>query len=87
MIDPRIRLPKTAGIQLFRAIKPMLASRVSKARVVETMKGKFAIETKYDGERIQVSFFFFSFKIVFFSCILSVCLCVIFFYLGAHVKR
>lgn len=42
---------------LFFPIKPMLAGRVDKSKLEEIVQGqKFLIETKFDGERIQVHF-------------------------------
>lgn len=54
LIDPAIRLPRTLGIQLFHPIKPMLAARLNPDAVAGAMHGAFGIETKFDGERIQV---------------------------------
>jgi DNA ligase-4 len=55
LIDPAIRLPRTAGISLFHPVKPMLASRCDIESVPKLMRsGAFGIELKYDGERIQV---------------------------------
>eukprot|EP00179_Madagascaria_erythrocladioides_P022031 CAMPEP_0198329464 /NCGR_PEP_ID=MMETSP1450-20131203/16207_1 /TAXON_ID=753684 ORGANISM="Madagascaria erythrocladiodes, Strain CCMP3234" /NCGR_SAMPLE_ID=MMETSP1450 /ASSEMBLY_ACC=CAM_ASM_001115 /LENGTH=142 /DNA_ID=CAMNT_0044033685 /DNA_START=12 /DNA_END=436 /DNA_ORIENTATION=+ len=55
LADPRKRLPHATGAQLFRVFRPMLASRAPLEDIVAAMHHEpFVIETKYDGERVQV---------------------------------
>jgi ATP-dependent DNA ligase len=51
----RIHARARSARQLFQPVKPMLAQRLQPNAVIEAMQNSpFAIETKYDGERIQV---------------------------------
>jgi DNA ligase-4 len=53
-LEPHI-LTKKKNATLWNPIKPMLGSRHLPEQVVKIMEGKeFVIETKFDGERIQV---------------------------------
>lgn len=54
--DPNVRLESTHGnISLFNPIKPQLAARKNPDEVLDSLKGDpFIIETKFDGERVQV---------------------------------
>ena len=54
--DPLKRLDnKNQSIGLFNPIKPMLAARKTPEEVVAVMSGHaFIIETKFDGERVQI---------------------------------
>ena len=59
--DIKIRISnfQSTTISLFHPIKPMLAARKNPDDVLPLMDGhRFVIETKFDGERIQVSFNF-----------------------------
>ncbi|KAL6068764.1 DNA ligase, variant 2 [Balamuthia mandrillaris] len=52
--DPTFRL-SSKNASLFQPVKPMLASRRSPELVTKFMGGKpFSIETKFDGERVQL---------------------------------
>jgi DNA ligase-4 len=52
--NPSVRVSQE-NVTLFHPIKPMLASRHLPEQVVKLMDdSEFAIETKYDGERIQI---------------------------------
>eukprot|EP01124_Arcella_intermedia_P024176 TRINITY_DN4012_c0_g1_i3.p1 TRINITY_DN4012_c0_g1~~TRINITY_DN4012_c0_g1_i3.p1 ORF type:complete len:941 (-),score=258.52 TRINITY_DN4012_c0_g1_i3:49-2478(-) len=52
--DPEVRI-SSESVGLFHPIKPMLGSRHLPEQVVKLMEGhQFVIETKYDGERLQV---------------------------------
>lgn len=48
------RLDSSAGISIFLPFKPMLAAREALQETVSLMNGKFYLETKLDGERMQV---------------------------------
>ena len=54
--NPKVRLKSQShAIGLFQPIKPMLAARRNPEQVVAAMKNApFYIETKFDGERLQV---------------------------------
>jgi DNA ligase-4 len=53
--DPTFALDHSTAMKLFHPVKPMLASRHPPDDVVQVLQGKpFIIETKFDGERIQV---------------------------------
>ena len=56
LTDPSVRIEGAQGvISLFNPVKPQLAARKNPEEVVELMKGfPFVIETKFDGERIQI---------------------------------
>ena len=48
-----------SSVRLLAPLRPMLAKRVKPEDVLREMAGDpWVIETKYDGERIQVFFFF-----------------------------
>uniref|UniRef100_A0A914UW65 DNA ligase n=1 Tax=Plectus sambesii TaxID=2011161 RepID=A0A914UW65_9BILA len=52
--DPSTRLD-VIQVQLFNPFRPMLANRVPVDKVAEVMKNEpFYVETKYDGERVQL---------------------------------
>ncbi len=56
VIDKEEETTGKFSIKLFHPIKPMLASRPSTEEVVKIISGprKYQLETKYDGERVQV---------------------------------
>jgi DNA ligase-4 len=52
--DPKVRLHEI-GISLFLPFRPMLGERAAPNKVEKLMDAKeFFIETKYDGERMQL---------------------------------